>query len=75
MNQNHTPALVIVVVGFIVLYAVKVVSMLFALMTSVQGANATLAGIYVFAYPSAFMTIQSNAYATVMSAGGLWLLG
>ncbi len=78
-NQEHTVALVIAivvgVVGFILLRAINVVDKLFALITSVQGANSIVIGIYVLLYADKLAAAQANGYVTAMNASGIWLIG
>lgn len=78
-NQEHTAALVIAiavgVIGFFLLRAINVVDKLFALITSVQGANSIVAGIYVLLYADKLATVQANGYVAVMDASGIWLIG
>lgn len=79
MSQEHTVALVIAiavgVIGFFLLRAINVVDKLFALITSVQGANSIVAGIYVLLYADKLTAVQANGYVAVMNASGLWLAG
>lgn len=78
-NQEHTAALVIAiavgVVGFILLRAINVVDKIFALITSVQGANSIVVGIYVLLYADKLATAQSNGYVLVMDSSVVWLIG
>lgn len=78
-NQEHTAAFVIAiavgVIAFMLLRAIKVVDKIFALITSIQGANAIVLGIYVLLYSDKLAAAQANGYVLVMDASGIWLIG
>lgn len=75
--QHMTALIIAIVVGviaFVLLRAINIVEMLFAAVTSFQGANAIVVGVYVLLYADKLAVAESNAYAVVITASGLWLI-
>ena len=59
---------------FAVARALKIVEAVFAFATSVQGASAVIAAIYIFLYPGRLEFMQQHSVSVLLGASGMWLI-